>query len=58
MYLEPYINGAAHERVALIGLQHDLKEVWRSLAEIKVLSDTTGEVLHGLSGRSTLQSFI
>jgi hypothetical protein len=46
---EPYVDGASHERGALVGFLHDGEEVGRHpLLEVIRLHDAAGEVLHRL----------
>ena len=54
-----YLNGATHERVALVRFVHDGEHVGRNvLAEVELLCDAPGEILHGLAGRTALQGFV
>ena len=50
-YAKPtHINGAAHQRVSLVSLHHNLKQIrWHVLLHVKHLSYATSEVLHCLA---------
>lgn len=53
-----HIDGAAHEGASLQSFLHDLVELFGSLLHLVELSDSTGEILHGLGGVSTLQGLV
>ena len=54
-----HIYGAAHERLALVCLEHNLEKVGgRFVAEIKHFRNTPREILHSLACRTTLQRLI
>ena len=57
--LKTHINGASHERATFMCFQHDPQQVRRVLPpQLKHLSHTSCEVLHGLRGAATLQGLI
>ena len=53
-----HLDGAAHEGLTLVGLQHDLEQVVGRLLDVIHLGDAAAKVLHGLAGGAALQRLI
>lgn len=53
-----YVDGAAHERAAALGLLDDTEQVRTGPAQLVDLGDPSGEVLEALGGGSSRQSLV
>jgi len=56
--LTTHIDGAAHQRASLQGLPHDLEELFGRLGQLKELSHSACEILHGLQSVAPFKSLI
>lgn len=58
LFVSTDIYGAAHERASLQSLFHDAVELFGHVGQLKELSNTPREVLHGLQSVAPFQCFV